>query len=86
MAKKGGVGLILGGIVLVLGCLFFLAFVVESEGEAVKSAAEVENETGQDVLDSQDDRLLGMSSTIYLIGGIVGGLVLIGAGIWKLAT
>lgn len=86
MANKSGVGLIIGGVVLILAGLFFLPFVVESEGEAVTAAAEAENATGQDVLDSQDERLLGMSSTVYLIGFIIGGIVLVAVGIWVLAT
>lgn len=85
MANKSGVGLIIGGVVLILAGLFFLPFIVESEGEALTSAQEAENETGQEVLDSQDDRLLGMASTVYLIGFIVGGIVLVGVGIWVIA-
>lgn len=83
--NKGGIGLIVGGAVVILASLFFLPTMLESEGEAIIAANEVENETGQDVLSRQDERLLDKTSTFYLFGFLGAGITLIGVGIWVIA-
>lgn len=88
MAKNKGIGLILGAVGLLVLGLFFLPFIIESEAEARNSAAEADAdaEAGNETLDSQDQRLLGLTSTIYLGAVIIGSLVLVFFGIRALAS
>ncbi len=88
MAKKTGVGLIIGAVGLLVLGLFFLPFIIESEAEARDAAAEADAdaEPGNETLDSQDHRLLGLTSTIYLAAVIIGALVLVFFGIRNLAS
>lgn len=88
MANKTGIGLIIGAIGLLVLGLFFLPFIIESEAEARAAAAEADAgaEPGNETLDSQDHRLLGLTSTIYLGAVIIGALVLVFFGVRKLAN
>lgn len=88
MAKKSGIGLIIGGVGLLVLGLFFLPFIIESEAEANDAAAEADAdaEPGNETLDSQDHRLLGLTSTIYLGAVVIGALVLVFFGVKTLAS
>lgn len=85
---KTGFGLIIAGVALLILGLFFLPFIIESEAEAREAAQTADEgaEPGNETLDSQDHRLLGLTSTIYLAAVVIGALVLVGAGIYVLAT
>lgn len=88
MAKNKGIGLLIGAVGLLVLGLFFLPFIIESEAEARQAAADAdaEAEAGNETLDSQDHRLLGLTSTIYLAAVIIGSLVLVFFGVRALAA
>ncbi len=82
MARKAGVGLIVGGLVVILAGLFFFDFVIESESDA-GTACDTANEgdaAGNETCDSKDRKFLGLTSTIYIIGVVVVAILLMVAG------
>lgn len=87
MAKNKGFGLIIAGVALLILGLFFLPFIIESEAEArdAAAAADAGEEAGNETLDSQDHRLLGLTSTIYLGAVVIGALVLVAFGVVALS-
>lgn len=81
-----GAGLIVGGLLVILAGLFFFEFVIESESEAGDAcdASNVGDDVGNETCDSRDRKFLGLSSTVYVIGVIVVGILLMVFGAIKL--
>lgn len=81
-----GVGLIVGGLIVILAGLFFFELVIESESEAGDScdASNVGDEAGNETCDDRDRKFLGLTSTIYIIGVVVVGIILMVFGAIKL--
>ena len=81
-----GVGLIVGGLIVVLAGLFFFELVIESESEAGDACdtSNVGDAAGNETCDDRDRKFLGLTSTIYILGVVVVGIILMVFGAIKL--
>ena len=88
MAKKGSVGLLVAGIAVLFFGFILLAFALESEQEAetLCDATNVGDEPGNETCDSSDQRLIGLTSTIFIVVVFVAAIALIVLGIRGLTT